>query len=282
MAKLDLFGLQQAARDREAERIQGLLGSVYQPAITGSDRMMTSLGALPASTTPAVEGSGYLGSDRGADAQQRLLVGAQQAGYSPQQAMGLLQPEQRQQTQQQDFNKLMLQERVKSGGLEAVNRLRAPYEKAVAAPRKAMNNYNDAVDLMTDAEFRKSSSGVEMLSGAESVALTKKYLKQILPDESVMGDDIQTLLSSQGVTEQMKSFLNRIWESGTVSKTGATEIMKAMSTMAQSESVKRDRARTQYTTEAEQYQLPTTFMGERIKLKENPLGFEAWKKSKGY
>ena len=185
-----------------------------------------------------------------AEAYRSLL----EAGYDDTQAskmMDLLQPQQAQQ-----FSPMY---KTAADELEAVNKLRTPYEKRIAAPRKAINNYNDAVDIVKNAEWSNPES--PMLTGAESVALTKKYLKQVLPDESVMGDDIQTLLNSQGVSEQAKSLINRfLGDSGTISKEGASEIMRAMATMAQSGGVDRDLLRGQFTKEAQQYQVPTTFM----------------------
>jgi len=208
--------------------------------------------------------------------QAQMYGGMLDAGYNATEAggmMGLLNPQQGGQMFSQGYESPKDQ-------IDAVNALRNPYVKAMTAPRKAMNNYNDAVDIVGSSDWGASG---EMLSGSDSVALVKKYLKQVLPDESVMGDDIRTLLDSQGTTEQMKSLVNRfLGESGTISKVGVSEIMKSMATMAQSASSQRDLTRAQYETEAGQYKLPTTFMGERINIKENPLSFELWKKSQGY
>lgn len=200
--------------------------------------------------------------------QAGLLNSLLGAGNNQQEAMGMMGMMNPQQAQMLD----------PVAQLEAVNKLRSPYTKAMASPRKSIYNYNDAVDIVGNSQFKNN-----MLSGAESVALVKKYLKQVLPDESVMGDDIQTLLSSQGVSEQYKSVVNRfLGDSGTVSREGAQEIMRTMATMASSGGAERDLLRTQFTDEAGQYQLPTTFMGARADIKQNPLSKAAWMKSKGY
>lgn len=226
---------------------------------------------------------GLLSQDMGPAAQAMARVKLMEA-YNPQQVESILSPYTQLSQSQGDLkNRMLLQQQkqqmeMQQGitpieTLEAVNKLRTPYTKEMAPHRKALTNYNDAVDLVQKSDFKNG-----MLTGAESVALVKKYLKQVLPDESVMGDDIATLLSSQGVPEYMRSFLSRITASGTVSNTGAAEIMAAMGTMAESASKNRDRIRAQFEDEAGQYKLPTTFMGERIKRKQGmpkgtiPLG----------
>jgi len=273
-------------RYEQMETVGGLLGESITSEMSGASSEFNMLGQpinirQQQPTIYDRQGTGYLGSDRGIGAQMALGAGLQTiGGLDASQAQQVMSPQTGLNTAQYSAISELNKGLAKSSEdqLTAVNKLRSPYVKAMTAPRKAMNNYNDAVDLVKDAEFAKN----DMLTGAESVALTKKYLKQVLPDESVMGDDIATLLSSQGIPEYMKSFLQSIVGSGTMSKTGASELMKAMATMAKSASGQRDLLREQYSLEAEQYGLPTTFMGERVELQADPMSFEAWKKSEGY
>ena len=258
-----ISGMFQPTREEELADLLGVRGQAQSGPMQ------------PGNSPQMLGGSGYLGGQQSPVDQAKLYSGMLGAGYNNQETesmMGMLNPDPSAQMFSPGFESPKDQ-------IDAVNALRNPYTKAMTAPRKAINNFNDAVDIVGEAEFKNN----DMLTGAESVALVKKYLKQVLPDESVMGDDIQTLLSSQGVSEQYKSVVNRfLGDSGTISRQGAQEIMKTMATMAQSGGVQRDQLRGQYTTEAGQYQLPTTFMGERVDIKQNPLSFEAWKKTQGY
>lgn len=70
-------------KERELAR-QSLLGTPDQAAQIGQ------LGRFSMPLTPAKEGTGYLGSDMGAAAQSDYMGGLLAAGYSPQEATGLL------------------------------------------------------------------------------------------------------------------------------------------------------------------------------------------------
>jgi hypothetical protein len=93
LLKLLGIDLNQMERDRMAAEAKGLLGSPAQQAVIAplGERMNIQLQG-------AREGSGFLGSGRGVEAQTRLTEGLQQAGYSTQQIQSLLSPAQTAQT----------------------------------------------------------------------------------------------------------------------------------------------------------------------------------------
>ena len=79
------WDLDQPAKERQAKRIEGLLGEAPQEAVIGE------LGRFGVNLQPAQPGSGFLGSDRGAAEQARLLTNLQTTGgLNPQQATGIL------------------------------------------------------------------------------------------------------------------------------------------------------------------------------------------------
>lgn len=278
-----------------ASDIRGLLGTAQQDAVIaegfGSRDRLYEQGLIDKPITgrnsafsdrlysplqEAQAGTGYFGSDRGIDAQTQLMGDAMGAGLSQGQAMGLLQPTQNEESKQQDMQKYMLGEQIKQKNrkelstkerLTAENSLRDRYIKQRAPSKTSIKYYNKGADLYSKAKFNG-----DKLSGTDSLTLARYYLKQTLPDESVMSDDIGNLTFSQGVPEYVQGWLARLFGDGSMSKDAAEEILQTMHTGAQFEVDKADEARSQYSQEAEDYGLSTRFLGERQEARPLPFG----------
>lgn len=173
-------------------------------------------------------GTGFLGSDQGTAAQFELLSGLLGAGYAPSEAGGLLAT----MKTPSRFGAFKTQ----SEALKEERAFEKQFKADVKPFRQKIQYYNDTAALGKD---------INKWSGTDDFIAIRNLLKQSLPDESVMGDDISNLKFSQGVPEAFRTWIASMMGKGGLSTTGRMELMSTMRRNANEAIINRDIVRTQ-------------------------------------
>jgi len=165
------------------ERLQSLLGSSASPAVLGQ-MADSGLGNRLNVQLRAHEGSGYLGSDRTAEDQQRFMAGAMAAGVAPNQSAGLLsigQPqEQKPTTLEQQFNWFNAQDKPTQDKI-------MEYKKAGAQTINVGTNMKPPTGYRFLNPDNPQSSPVEPVPGGPATRGTGAQQKQIAAFEGIRG-----------------------------------------------------------------------------------------------
>lgn len=183
---LSLFGvdLEEMEREKQRNRISGLLGTAPKEAQTGQ------LGRFTMPLMSAQEGTGYLGSDMGTEAQANLMMDAQAAGYSPQQAMSLLSSATPQAPEQTSLMK-NIGAFTQPGTPEFAQAMQA----AVMKPQVAINNIPKPPANYNWIDPANPSAGVEPIKGGPATKPTAAEAKQMSQGDmaNVMLGEIKTI-----------------------------------------------------------------------------------------
>jgi len=117
----------------------------------------------------------------------------------------------------------------------AAKSMRGETMKALSPFQQAIQYYNEAVQI--------KGGDVTKWTGTDDFAAIRKFIKQSLPNESVMGDDINNLKFSQGVPEYVKGWIQSLMGKGGLSKTGRRELLATMENEARTRMARRDEIR---------------------------------------
>jgi hypothetical protein len=174
---------ERARKERELQR-QSLLGTPDQAAQIGQ------LGRFSMPLTPAKEGTGYLGSDMGGAAQSDYLGGLLAAGYSPQEATGLLNTATPQAPEQTSLMK-NIGAFAQPGTPEFAQAMQA----AVMKPQVAINNIPKPPANYNWIDPANPSVGVEPIKGGPATKPTAAEAKQMSQGDmaQVMLGEIKTI-----------------------------------------------------------------------------------------
>lgn len=185
-------------QEREQTR-QTLLGAkpVAPQLVEYGDRMMLN--------APSTEGSGFLGSDMKPMAQSNYLGGMLEAGYSPQEASGLLGIAQQQTPVETNMGIFKDPNQYASQLTDLSDR----QFKAVQPFQQAALGFNQIKNLMTDENG--NNIPVEKLGGNFDLALQRNFIKgmAVLRPEAYMQDDaVQAFMASQNIGDfaQLKNY----------------------------------------------------------------------------
>lgn len=119
--------------------------------------------------------------------------------------------------------------------MQAERQMRQEAGKALSPFQQAIQYYNEAAQI--------KGGDVTRWTGTDDFSAVRKFLKQSLPDESVMGDDINNLKFSQGVPEYIKSWISSLMGEGGLSEAGRRELLATMKNEADTRAARRDEIR---------------------------------------
>lgn len=175
---------QRLLRERDQTR-QGLLGRKSTPAQFGQ------LGRFTLPLTPEKEGTGYLGSDMGPAAQSDYMGGLLAAGYTPQEATGLLSTA----TPQQVKPTTLMQNLQASGVDLNTPEGQATMQEVLMKPQVAINNIPKPPANYNWIDPANPSAGVEPIKGGPATKPTAAEAKQMSQGDmaQVMLGEIKTI-----------------------------------------------------------------------------------------
>ena len=119
--------------------------------------------------------------------------------------------------------------------LQAEKSMRGETSKVLAPFQQAIQYYNEAAQI--------KGGDVEKWTGTDDFAAIRKFIKQSLPNESVMGDDMNNLKFSQGVPEYVKSWIQSLMGKGALSVEGRQALLMTMENEARTRAARRDEIR---------------------------------------
>jgi len=147
----------------------------------------------PASLQPTRrEGTGFLGSDRGAGAQAVFQQGLAGAGYDPKQVRGVIEPFQKQQKEQAAAANKMREASIKQG-----NVLRKERGAALKPFNEAKTQYNTTMNAL------------QQDSGAGTLAAIFSFMKTLDPRSVVREGEFQMGTQTGGVVDSLVGMVNR-------------------------------------------------------------------------
>jgi len=284
------WDLEQPARQRQAGRIGGLLGESITSEMSGTSMEFDEFGN-PIDVRQQVpqvygrQGTGFLGSDRGVMAQAQLNAGLQTVGgLDSSQASQMMAPLTQQSNNNALMQKAMMMEQLKQSNISklrkgdfkdqkdrlgALNQVGDDYKKDIAPFRQSIQYYNDSASLATKA------GGVDSMTGTDDFIIMRNLLKQSLPNESVMGDDLATLkLAAGGMPGWASALIAQLSGGGMQGIQARKEILTTMKNLAETRSGERDEIRQQYIdlTDSVDGLDSSNFMLEAQNIKPLPFG----------
>ncbi len=238
-AKLEAQGRQQAmgllygSPEERIQKAYGLLGEAPEAYQLSPDEQFADE-QIPGLQTA---GSGLLGSDMGIGARMKFRLGMLGTGYNPQQIQSVMAP-----AMAQENNYLGFENR--NQYLTAERGLRAEAQKNLAPVKESVQYYNETAAIR--------GGDVNKWSGADDFRAMRNFLKQSLPNESVMGDDLANLrLASGGLPGWAQAWVARLLGKGEQGVEARKDLLYAMNESARTRQERGSEIRDFYTQAAQ-------------------------------